>query len=239
MEIVNSLVAEIIDAVRDDEFSVERFEHIQTIEQSLLDFNDELVSNAYTSFQDWNLWDAWYRVWAVGQILANFEVNRAYGKYLQDRDTEAISRWSRHAWGTFPAYGPARDLLKTVSEWTQEVQAGQVAADVAADKIFDLLGRADFIPPAFGFADRSNRWFNATVPRTLRTLLWAKREAPPEIGGLVFEGFTSFMRNRLSPAEFNLASELKHTLAEVPVVGAPLRRRRKPVEEVAAPASGR
>jgi tetracycline 7-halogenase / FADH2 O2-dependent halogenase len=236
MEIVNSLVAEIIDAVRDDEFAIERFEYIQTIEQGLLDFNDELVSNAYTSFSNWNLWDAWYRVWAVGQILANFEVNRAYGKFLQDRDVDALVRWSRHAWGTFPEYAPAKELLKTVSEWTQEVQAGQLSADVAADKIFDLLGRADFIPPAFGFADRGNRWYNATVPRTLRTLRWAKREAPPEIGELVFEGFTSFMRNRLSPSEFNLASELKHTLAEVPVIGTPLRRRRKPVEQVIASA---
>jgi tetracycline 7-halogenase / FADH2 O2-dependent halogenase len=233
MEIVNCLVSEIIDAVRDDDFNVERFEYIQDLEQSLLDFNDDLVSNAYTSFGDWNLWDAWYRVWAVGQILANFEVNRVYGKFLEDRDENFIKHITRNTvWGAYPDYGPARDLLKTVSEWTQQVHAGSLPHEVAADKIFELLAKADFIPPAFGFADRSNRWYNATIPRTLRTLAWAKREAPAGVADLVYEGFTSFMRNRLSPSEFNVIAEIKHSLAELPVIGRPLKTSRRAVEEV-------
>lgn len=224
MEIVNSLVFRVIDAVRDDDFSVERFEFVQELEQGLLDVNDDLVANAYTSFQDWHLWDAWFRVWSLAQILATFEVNRAYAKFLDNRDMaplEHLARLEPH--GSMPDYAPARELIKTVSERVQAVQNGQLDARTAADQIFDRLRRADFVPPAFGLTDRDNRWYNASNWKVLRTLAWARNEAPPEIGQLVHEGLTLFIRKRLAPGEFNLREESKHIIAGLPVVGRTLR----------------
>jgi FADH2 O2-dependent halogenase len=224
MEIVNSLVCRVIDAVRDDDFSVERFEYVQHLEQGLLDFNDDLVANAYTSFQDWNLWDAWFRVWSLAQILATFEINRTYAKYLDSRDMAAIEHLAKlEPHGSVPEYPPARELFRSVSSTVQQVQNGQLDAATAAEHIFKLLGEADFSPPAFGLKDRDNRWYNATAPNVARTLRWAKKEAPPEIGDLVYEGLTLFLRKRLSPDEFDLRGELKHTLAERPILGRPFR----------------
>jgi FADH2 O2-dependent halogenase len=224
MEIINSLVYRVIDAVRDDDFAVERFEFVQELEQGLLDFNDDLVANAYTSFQNWNLWDAWFRVWSLGQILATFEINRTYAKFLTDRDLANLERLARlEPQGSMPDYAPARELLKTVSERVQAVQNGQLDAEVAAQQIFELLGRADFVPPAFGLADRGNRWYNASPGKVLRTLVWAKKEAPPEIGELVYEGLTLFIRKRFARDEFNLREEARHIVAGLPVVGRPLR----------------
>ena len=74
----------------DDVFDVARFEPVQHLEQSLIDFNDDLVANAYTSFQDFRLWDTWFRVWSLGQILATFEINRAYAKYLDSHDPAVL-----------------------------------------------------------------------------------------------------------------------------------------------------
>lgn len=224
MEIINSLVWRVIDATRDNDFSVERFEFIQELEQGLLDFNDDLVANAYTSFQDWNLWDAWFRVWSLGQILATFEINRSYAKYLANHDVAALEHLARlEPDGSMPDYPPARELLKTVSERVQAVQNRQLDAGVAAEQIFELLQQADFVPPAFGLADRNNRWYNATTGKVLKTLAWAKKDAPPEIGELVYEGLTLFIKKRLSRDEFNLIEEAKHMVARLPVVGRPLR----------------
>jgi FADH2 O2-dependent halogenase len=224
MEIINSLVHRVIDAVHDDDFSVERFEFIQELEQGLLDFNDDLVANAYTSFQSWNLWDAWFRVWSLGQILATFEVNRTYAKFLSNRDIATVERLARlEPHGSMPDYAPARELLKTVSERVQAVQNGQLDANTAAEQILGLLQRADFVPPAFGLTERDNRWYNASAGKVLRTLVWAKKEAPPEIGELVYEGLTLFIRKRFSREEFNLREEAKHMAARLPVVGRPLR----------------
>jgi tetracycline 7-halogenase / FADH2 O2-dependent halogenase len=233
MEIVNSLVDELIQAVREDDFDTERFQHIQDLEQGLLDHNDDLVSNAYTSFQNWHLWDAWFRIWSLSQILATFEINRAYAKYLTRRDLSAVAYLaSLEPDGSVPDYPPARELFRRVSQTVQEVQRGELAPERAASRIFTELEQADFVPPAFGLADRTNRWYNATTGKVLRTLLWARREAPPEIGELVYEGLTLFIRKRLSRDEFNLRGELVHALANTPLVGRPLRAVRRPVENV-------
>src|SRR5262249_32828395 len=55
LEIVNALTGRLLDALREDDFSLERFTFVQTLEQGLLDFNDDLVANAYTSFTDFRL----------------------------------------------------------------------------------------------------------------------------------------------------------------------------------------
>lgn len=224
-EIINALGWRLLDAIRDDDFSVERFEYVQTLEQGLLDFNDDLVANAYTSFSDFKLWDAWFRVWSLGQILATFEINRTYAKYTNDHDDAHLRALERIAPdGAIPDYAPARSLMKQVSIAVRDVSDGQRSSESAAAEVMQMLQDATFIPPAFGLDDPTNRWFNARVPKVIQTLRWAHKDAPPEIGTLVDEGLSLFLRKRLSGDEYNIREELKHAVATLPVVGAPLRK---------------
>jgi tetracycline 7-halogenase / FADH2 O2-dependent halogenase len=224
MEIIHALGWRLLDAIREDDFSEERFRYVQDLEQGLLDFNDDLVANSYTSFQSFPLWNAWFRVWSLGQILATFEINRAYARFLDSHDPAVLERLERQAPdGAIPDYKPARELLRTVSELTQAVQNGQLDAETAADKILSELRSADFVPPAFGLADPENHWTDASTTKILRTLGWAKKSAPKEMGDLTYEGLTLFIRKRFDREEFNLREELKHIVARWPVVGRPLR----------------
>ncbi|WP_340557428.1 NAD(P)/FAD-dependent oxidoreductase [Streptomyces sp. GSL17-111] len=224
MEIIHALGWRLLDAIKDDDFSPERFEYVQELEQGLLDFNDDLVANAYTSFSDWHLWNAWFRIWSLGQILATFEINRAYARFLDSHDPAVLARLERQAPdGAIPDYAPARELLKRVSELTQSVHAGDLPARAAAHEMMEMLRAADFVPPAFGLADPDNHWTDASTMKIIDTLKWAKRNAPVEIGELVHEGLTLFIRKRFDREEFDLAEELKHIVARWPVIGKPLR----------------
>lgn len=224
MEIVNALAWRLLDAIAEDDFAVERFSYVQELEQGLLDFNDDLVANAYTSFGNFKLWDAWFRIWSLGQALVTFEINRSYARYLDSHDTADLQRLERLApSAAMPDYAPVRTLFKAVSERVQAVQAGDADAEQAADDIMRMLAEADFVPPMFGLEIPGNRWMNGTNRRVLRTLAWAKREAPAEIGELVYEGLTMFIKKRFARDEFNLNEELKHILAAQPVVGVPFR----------------
>lgn len=223
-EIVNALGWRVLEALREDDFCEERFAPVQHLEQSLIDFNDDLVANAYTSFGDFRLWDAWFRVWSLGQILATFEINRAYAKYLVTHDAAELEHLAAIAPdGSIPDHAPARELMARVSERVRAVQAGDADAGRAAAGIMQDLANADFVPPAFGLHEPANRWFDATPPKILKTLLWARRDAPEPIGDIVHEGLTLFIKKRLSREEFDLAEELKHIAAEWPVVGRRLR----------------
>lgn len=223
-EIVNALGWRLLDALDDDDFSEERFAPVQELEQSLIDFNDDLVANAYTSFGDFRLWDAWFRVWSLGQILATFEINRAYAKYLDTHEAAELEHLARIApAGSIPDYAPARELMARVSQRVEAVQAGEADAGRAAAGIMDDLANADFVPPAFGLHDPANRWFNATPSKVVKTLLWARKDAPEPIGEIVHEGLTLFIKKRFSRDEFAVGEELKHIAAEWPVVGRRLR----------------
>lgn len=224
MEIIHALGWRLLDAIREDDFSEERFTYVQELEQGLLDFNDDLVANAYTSFGSWELWNAWFRLWSLGQILATFEINRAYARFLDGHDPKVLERLERQApAGAIPDYAPVRDLLKRTSELTQAVQAGSADHKQTAEEILEMLRAVDFVPPAFGLADPDNHWTNATTAAILKTLLWAKKDAPPEIGELTYEGLTLFIKKRFDREEFSLGEELKHIVAEWPVIGRPLR----------------
>jgi FADH2 O2-dependent halogenase len=223
-EIINALGHRLLAAIRDDDFAVERFAYVQELEQRQLDFNDNLVANAYTSFSDWRLWDAWFRVWSLGQILATFEINRAYATFVKDHDPATLSRLERLAPdGAIPDYAPARELIGQVSMLCRAVAAGEAKAVDAADEILRLLRQAPFVPPAFGLAEPANQWTDATTRKILSTLRWARTTAPPEIGKLTHEGLTLFMRMRFAKDEFALGEELKHVAAHWPIVGRRLR----------------
>jgi FADH2 O2-dependent halogenase len=227
-ETVHALTHRLLTAIRDDDFSLERFEHMQDLEQGLLDFNDDLVANAYTSFGDWRLWNAWFRVWALGQIIATFEVNRTYATFLATRDVRSLEPLE-HAWWrgkTIPEespYAPVLELLREVSETCQAVQAGQLDAGAAAETIHARLRAADFVPPEFGLADPQRQCIDATPAGVLRMLRWAKTDAPPEIGKLTYDGLTLFMKKRFARGEFPLGEEIKHAVAGRPLLGRRLR----------------
>jgi FADH2 O2-dependent halogenase len=223
-EIVNALGWRVLDALRDDDFSEQRFAPVQELEQSLIDFNDDLVANAYTSFGDFRLWDAWFRVWSLGQRLSTFEVNRAYSRYLDSHDAADLSHLAAIApQGSIPDHGPTRELMASVSRRVRAVQDADADPGRAADGILHDLSTADFVPPAFALDDPENRWFVASPPKIIKTLRWARTQAPAPIGELVYDGLTLFIRKRFSRAEFDLVEELKHKAAEWPIVGRRLR----------------
>ncbi|CCK26863.1 hypothetical protein BN159_2484 [Streptomyces davaonensis JCM 4913] len=224
MEIIHALGWRLLDAIKDDDFSVERFEYVQELEQGLLDFNDDLVSNAYTSFGSWFLWNAYFRVWSLGQILATFEINRSYARFLENHDPKVLERLERQAPdGAIPDYAPARELLKSMSETVQEVHNGHLGHREAADALIQLLRDADFVPPAFGLADPDNHWTDASTAKILQTLRWSRTQAPKEIGDLTWEGLTLFIKKRFDREEFKITEELTHIAAGWPLIGRALR----------------
>jgi FADH2 O2-dependent halogenase len=223
-EIINALSSRLLEALKDDDFTEERFEYVQRLEQGLLDFNDNLVANAYTSFGTYELWDTWFRVWSLGQIMATFEINSAYAKFLDSRDTRDLAGLEAIApSGSVSDYAPLRQLMAFVSDQVQQVQEKRHDPQVAAKEIMAALQKADFVPPAFGLADPDNRWFNASPLKVAETIKWARNTAPRDIGPVVDDGFSLFIKKRLSRDEFDLAEELKHIAATWPVIGRKLR----------------
>ncbi|MCK6549355.1 tryptophan 7-halogenase [Myxococcota bacterium] len=67
---IRSLAKALIPALAADDFSIERFEHVDAEQKRNFDFADRICAAAYASWDDFDLWNAWVRVWAIGAHTA-------------------------------------------------------------------------------------------------------------------------------------------------------------------------
>jgi hypothetical protein len=58
VEVNGALATTLLAALDDDDLSAERFSAVEQLQQNLIDGNDKLVSASYSSFRDFELWNA-------------------------------------------------------------------------------------------------------------------------------------------------------------------------------------
>ena len=91
LEVTAALVDPLLAALRDDDFAEERFEHLEAVHRRVLSFNDRLVAGAFTATADFDLWNAWLRVWALATVPTEFRLANALAAYTRTRDPHHLS----------------------------------------------------------------------------------------------------------------------------------------------------
>jgi FADH2 O2-dependent halogenase len=182
IEVVSALAPRLLKALKDDDFSRDRFEYIQTLQDNNIANNDKMVSSSYVAFRDYDLWNAWLRIWAMGVGLGDLRLASIYRRYLHTHE-ESILPDNEEPMGLFYSNHLGFKALfdQAVAE-VAEVEAGTLSSKEAARRIFALVGKADFSPPANKLGDPAHRCINQGAPGTLlRTLGWLATSAPPDI----------------------------------------------------------
>lgn len=224
MDFIHAICWRLLDALREDDFSVERFSYIEELQQGLLDYNDGLVANAYSAFQSFDMWETWLRVWALGEILALFQTNRSYGQFRATHDKSILDHLEAVApYGSLPDVPEVREFFRWAYAEVAKVADGQLTAQEASARVLQRMTEVTFSPPAFGITDLSNRYFLAEASKIRATLRWAKTTAPPEVGLNFTEGLSFYWRMRFSKQEFDVLEETKYALAKQPLIGRSLR----------------
>ncbi len=204
LEVINALAPRLIRAIKEDDFNEERFDHVEKLEQGLLEFNDRLVYTAYSSFADFDLWNATFRIWALSAVLGTFVLQRSYVKFLESRNENVLNELENldNLGFAFPVGGVGyEELLDLVVNEVTSVREQGKDSKAAAAKIFDAIHNASFVPPAFGFDIPDYRDYQPTLGKIAQTMIWSRTKAPPEVGEIVREGLLLFMKKRWSPQE--------------------------------------
>lgn len=175
LEIVNILGWRLIEACRTNVFTEETFAYVEEVEQGLLDANDALVRCAFTSFKHYDLWNAYFRIWALGAVLGTFRLQRAIAAFENGGDEQAFR--SLEATGIvgspFPEHGGFNELAQFSIDMCDKVRGGQMNPQDAARQLFVALEAAAFVPPAFGFGDQQVRAYEPSPSRVIRTMAWS------------------------------------------------------------------
>lgn len=187
VEVINVLAWRILAALTDDDFSVERFEYVERLEQGLLNYNDELVNCSFISFSNFKLWDAMFRLWGSGTTPATMRVTRALMRFqLNDQDHAYINELEKSPYPGlwWPDSEKVARLLDTAVELCEKYEIGEISGDSAGDQLFAAIQACDVVPHPLGWKDRDIRYVFPKARQMMRFMAWANISAPDEIKSL-------------------------------------------------------
>ncbi|HTQ80802.1 MAG TPA: FAD-dependent oxidoreductase, partial [Thermoanaerobaculia bacterium] len=188
-EIVNAAAPALLRALAEDDFSLDRFEPVDRLQQALLDHNDRLVASSYTAFRDFALWNAWYRIWVVGTFYGWLRLNRFHSLWEKTQQEGVFAGLLAQRWPGYlcPGFAPFAALFDAAADLLERVEAGALSPAQATAGLLALLGEARFVPPPFEIGDPRRRHTLEGDAATFQELLaWFKHAAPPEAQALLF-----------------------------------------------------
>lgn len=182
-EVINALAWRLIEGLRKDDLSRERFEYVERLQMKTLDFNDNLVNCSYISFEDYDLWNAIFRIWSYGANMGTFRLQHALTDYLNRGDASVFLGLEDPpnlglAW---PDFEPFRELYDQMIVECEAAEAGKKSRKAAADVLFSTMENANYLPPAIPFGDRTARYLSPNPRKVAELFTWLSKEAPPEV----------------------------------------------------------
>jgi FADH2 O2-dependent halogenase len=177
------LMQTLLPALKEDDLSAKRFELVERWQQRLLDYNDRLVNCSFISFRDFELWNAWWRVWSLGGLLNVFRIKKMQDVFEATRDVKVLAGLDeppRHIGSLCPNLDWYESLFDGAASAVEAVERGELSSSVAAAKILTMFDRPDYVPPMFRMHDPA-RHFNCAFEATdiEELLAWGRTAAPP------------------------------------------------------------
>ena len=126
-EIIDTLVCRILDSLRDDDFSLERYEYVERLERGLLSFNDDLVNSSYIAFSHFRLWSGVFRVWAGFTTPATIRLIRARQNFVLDGDVRHFTELEKAPYTglSWPDSTSFKRLFETTVETCEKYEVGE------------------------------------------------------------------------------------------------------------------
>lgn len=185
-EIVDALSHRLLAALRDDDFSIERFEYVDKLERGLLHFNDDLVNSSFIAFSDFKLWNAVFRVWGAFITPGVMRLTRARLRYSRDHDERHFLELedAPHTGLWWPESEKFKRLLEGTAETMEKFEVGELSVDEASKAVFTLIENTDVVNPTFGWRDPSVRYINPSTLTMAKFMYWASVQGPPEMNQL-------------------------------------------------------
>jgi len=180
VEVVAALADDLISAAETGDYSQERFDHINDLQISTLDYADRLVNGSFISWSNFEVWNAWLRLWVVGTGVAESNL----GGHL------LMGRHSKRPMTENPIFSPFEDPgYRPVFEKAEAIilafELGRYSAEQASRELWEILTAYDFRMPLR--AELSGQEW-AVMNRTSRDLQmgtkqlherWSRRQADP------------------------------------------------------------
>ncbi|KIG18004.1 putative halogenase [Enhygromyxa salina] len=196
--VIDLFADELLAALGDGVFEAARFAHVDAFFQTNLKLYDEFVANSYLGWRDYELWDAWYRVWVAALQVGTYLNGTQLMRHLESGDRAVLER-SREAPFTSllgTAVPECRHMVDSAAAHMHRFARGEITAASAAANIRAVLREVQFCPSYWRLEDPSVRTTPPyTMTQMLRAYVWYHRNASPEVRDLMV-GFKPLTASR-------------------------------------------
>ncbi|HHO53938.1 MAG TPA: hypothetical protein ENK18_24480 [Deltaproteobacteria bacterium] len=179
---IDLLAQRLIDAHRRRDWAVESFAEVDTLIQGSLDHYDRIVSRSFDAFRSFELFNAWNRVWALGNYLATYSTLSLHMQHQATGDRGCLDalHTPEHQ-GVLSSQVP--EFTKLCDAGAEDVAAvveGTLSPTVAAERILERIDQLPFIPRYMRFGHPEGRVpARFTLPAGARHILWHRLFAAP------------------------------------------------------------
>jgi hypothetical protein len=190
MESCNALAHRLIAASRANDWSTERFQALDQLTQTLITSHDRLAHGSFIAFRDFDLWNAWYRVWALGGFYSSLRYRRAHMHYRRTGDTRFLDELENHQYfGTpSPEVREYQDVFVSAYGIVVDVEAGRTTIAEAVPRIYALYRNKPWIPPGYKLDDPNQRFATpGDLKSHVKNSYWGYRRAPMEVRQRYFD----------------------------------------------------
>jgi FADH2 O2-dependent halogenase len=177
---VDLIADALLKAVADNDFAVERFQFIEDVVNRGFDHYDMIVSRSFDAFASYDLWNAWNRNWAMGNMLGAFGPLSLLLRYLKTKDPSHLAKTTEPSRiGVLGSHLPeVRAVMEASRDLIDAATAGTIPHPEASQRIFDMLGSSEFLPPYMGFGNPDKHYTATfTLLNGVRHVNWYRRHA--------------------------------------------------------------
>lgn len=178
------LARKIIDAVKNNDFSQSNFDSANEFIASNIALYDKVVANSFFSFHNYQLWDAWFRVWSICIIIGTSINANQYLRYIDSKDKSLLENSENIPFnGLLGSKLPyCKSLLDRACEEIDNVKNDRKSPEEAARNIRALFKNATFFPDYWNWEKKNVRTSPAfTATQLVKMHFWYRKNSPPEV----------------------------------------------------------
>lgn len=213
---LHALCHRLITAVRTKDFATEHFTYVETWVKKGFAYYDDLVSCSYLAFHDFELWNAWHRIWTLNSVYGTNTLNQAALAFERTGDPESFMQLERAPYrGLQGMDNPAVEQMFTDAVAAmRDFERGALSRRQTIDRIYDVMRESDLCPPMWHMLDPEDHTPSGTFtpPALLKVLLWGRFRSPEHIRGTYFTGGARLVTKELTQA---VGAELRRSGATV------------------------
>lgn len=182
MEALNALASLLLDAIKDDDYRGERFQYLNELQENNVKHSDLMVWASYVSWRDYDLWNAWFRIWGLGVGIGDLRMASILRRYEKTHDASLLPDNQPPMGLFYTNHKGFKDLFYKGIGIMEQVENGTKDTRTATKEVMALIQNADFTSPAVGLGDPEHHYINAgTFGAVVKSAAWALTSAPPEM----------------------------------------------------------